>query len=175
MWRCHLNYNKPKLCVLRKWLVVQRRQGLTGFWHWLVSLWLKQSLKEVTHRYEKYKNLSFLYLYCNYWKYEENYWPAILTFFIVREGETTFKSAIFRNAVADVMNKMGHKGVIWHQLSVKALSDLLFPAQKDTYGSKLLILSTVTFLLVPWLLLSITSALTVLACLLSWQTALLGY
>lgn len=63
------------------------------------------------------------------------------------------------------MNKMGHKSGCL-ALSMKAISDLLFLAQKDTSDSKLLILGTATFQLVPWLLLSITSTLIVLPFLL---------
>lgn len=71
--------------------------------------------------------------------------------------------------------RWGIEGAVWHWPSMKATSDLLFPAQKDNSDSKLLILRTTTFQLVPWLLLSITSALIVLAFLLFWKTALLGY
>lgn len=59
--------------------------------------------------------------------------------------------------------RWGIKVAVWHWLRMKAMSDLFFLDRKDTSESKLLILSTATFQLNPWLLLSITSALIVLA------------
>lgn len=101
---------------------------------------------------------------------------------VLFRSATTIKNAIvallyIRNMSLLLVpwTRWGIEGAVWHWLGMKAISDLLFSAQKDNSDSKFLILSTTTFQLVPWLLLSITSALIVLAFLLFWKTALLGY
>lgn len=67
----------------------------------------KQSLKGVTHRYGIRAYLFFASTVTT-----ENTRKIIdppSYFFLVGEAKTTFESAIVKNAVAGVMNKMGHK------------------------------------------------------------------